>query len=109
VLGASRWPRLGRFVAVLLVLEFGYVLAATYVVKLIPLYGGYQVRTSLAGIATLYGHRTGILAADLDTVTLAPARVIFALSGAVILLAVAQQVVLIRCTFSRSHSCENPE
>jgi hypothetical protein len=37
LLGASRWPIIGRFVAALLVLIFGYVLAATYAWKLIPL------------------------------------------------------------------------
>jgi hypothetical protein len=95
LLGASRWPRLGRFVAALLVLVFGYVLAATYAVKLIPFYGGYEGRTSLAGVVMLYGHRIGVLAANLDTVTLAPAAVIFALAGVAILLVVAQQIVLI--------------
>ena len=95
LLGASRWPRAGRFVAALLVLVFGYVLAATYVVKLIPFYGGYEGRASLAGVAGLYGHRIGVLAANLDTVTLAPAAVIFALAGVAILLVVAQQIVLI--------------
>jgi hypothetical protein len=82
-------------VAALLVLVFGYVLAATYVVKLIPFYGGYEGRASLAGVAGLYGHRIGVLAANLDTVTLAPAAVIFALAGVAILLVVAQQIVLI--------------
>ena len=49
LLGLSRWPTLGRFVAAPLVLLFGYVLAATYAVKLIPLYGGAeQGRASLA-------------------------------------------------------------
>jgi hypothetical protein len=99
-LGASRWPRLGRFVGVLLVLEFGYVLAATYIVKLIPLYGGYHVHTSLARMATIYVPSAG-LAADLETVTLAPAAVIFTLTGAVILLVGAQQFVLIRSAISQ--------
>lgn len=95
MLGASRWPRAGRFVTALLVLVFGYVLAATYTVKLIPLYGGYDGRTSLAGVAMLYRHRIGMLAENLDTVTLAPAAVIFALAGVVTLLVVAQQIALI--------------
>ena len=101
LLGASRWPGLGRFVASLLALVFGYVLAATYAVKLIPLYGGYEGRASLAGVAMLYGHRLRTLAANLDTVTLAPAAVILALASVVILLVVAQQIFLILDTFAR--------
>jgi hypothetical protein len=109
LLGASRWPRLGRFVTALLVLVFGYVLAATYAVKLIPLYGGYEGRTSLAGVAMLYGHRLKMLATNLDTVTLAPAAVIFALASLAILLVVAQQVLLILDTFDRMHFITKPE
>lgn len=105
LLGASRWPRLGRFVAALLVLLFGYVLAVTYAVKLIPLYGGFEGRTSLAGVAMLYGHRLATLAANLDTATLAPAAVIFTLAGIAILLAVVQQVLLIRDIFARMQPC----
>jgi hypothetical protein len=93
LLGASRWRRLGRFVAALLVLLFGYVLAATYAVKLIPLYGGYAGRTSLAALPSL---QLRTLAANLDTVTLAPAAIVFTLAGGVTLLAIAQQALLIR-------------
>jgi Glucodextranase, domain N len=49
----------------------------------------------LAGVAMLYGHRLKMLATNLDTVTLAPAAVIFALAGVAILLIVAQQILLI--------------
>ena len=98
LLGAARWPRLGRFVAALLVLEFGYVLTATYVVKLIPLYGGYDGRTSLVGVAALYSRRLGVLATNLDTVALAPAAAIFALAGVAMLLVIVHQVVLIQYT-----------
>jgi hypothetical protein len=96
LLGASRRPRIGRWVAALLILLFGYVLAATYVVKLIPLYGGYEARTSLAGVASLYGHQLKTLAANLDMATLAPAAIVFGLAGVVILLVIAQQILLIR-------------
>jgi hypothetical protein len=101
-LGASRWPRPGKYVAALLVLLFGYILAATYAVKLIPLYGGYAGRTSLAALAMLYGRRLGMLAANLDSVTLAPAAAIFGLAGVAILLAIAQQIVLLRAILTRS-------
>jgi hypothetical protein len=95
LLGASRWPRLGRFVAALLVLLFGYVLAATYAVKLIPLYGGYEGRSSLAGLTLLYGHQLRTLAANLDTVTLAPSVIVFALAAVAIVLVIAHQILLI--------------
>jgi hypothetical protein len=95
LLGASRRPRIGRWVAALLVLLFGYVLAATYAVKLIPLYGGYDARTSLAGVASLYSHQLRTLAANLDMVTLAPVAIVFGLAGVVVLLVVAQQILLI--------------
>jgi hypothetical protein len=99
LLGASRWPRLGRYVSALLVLLFGYVLAATYAIKLIPLYSGYEGRASLAELAILYGQRLRLLIANLDTVTLTPAPVILALAAVVILLVVAQQLALISSLF----------
>lgn len=94
-LGASRWGRVGRGVMALLVIVFGYVLAATYAVRLIPLYGGFQGRTSLAGVARLYGNGWGRLAANLEVVALGPAVAIFLLAGLVILLVAAQQLLLI--------------
>jgi hypothetical protein len=107
MLGASRWPRLGRVAAALLVLLFGYVLAVTYAGKLIPLYGGYEERTSLAGLAMLYGHRLKVLADNLDSVALAPAVVVFALAGVAILLAAALQMILILDIFARRHPSDS--
>jgi hypothetical protein len=101
LLGASRWQWLGRVVTVFFVVLFGYILAATYAVKLIPLYGGYEGRTSVSGVIILYAHRLRTLTASLDTVTLAPAGVVCLLAGITIVLAVVQQVVLIRCTLAR--------
>jgi hypothetical protein len=101
LLGASRWRRLGRVVTVFLVVLFGYVLAATYVVKLIPLYGAYEGRTSVGAVVVLYAHRLRMLTASLDSVALAPATVVYVLAGITIVLAVVQQVVLIRWTLAR--------
>jgi hypothetical protein len=109
LLGASRRPRMGRFVATLLVLVFGYVLAATYLVKLIPLYGGYEDRASPAGLAMLYGHQLKRLEANLDTTALAPAALIFALASLVTVLVVVQQVVLIRDIYPRRDSVSSPD
>lgn len=102
LLGASRWRRAGRVVIVFFVMLFGYVLAATYAVKLIPLYAGYEGRTSLGAVAMLYAHRPGMLAANLNTVTLAPAAVVGVLAAITIVLAAVQQVVLILRTCDRA-------
>ena len=101
-LGASRRPRVGRFLAAATVIEFGYLMVATYVVKLIPLYGGFQGRTTLANVEKLYTSQLGNLAAGLDTATLAPAAVLFALTGTVVILAITQQILLIRRIFQRA-------
>ena len=109
LLGASRRQELGRFVAALLVLVFGYVLAATYAVKLIPLYGGYEGRTSLVLVTMLYGHRLKMLAANLDAVALAPATFIFVLASLVLILVGAQQISLIRSILTgESHQRPHP-
>jgi hypothetical protein len=79
-----------------MVLLFGYILVATYWVKLIPLYGGFEGRTSLASLAMLYRERLSILIAGLNDVCLVPAAVILSMSGLVAILAVGQQVILIR-------------
>jgi len=93
--GTSGWRRIGPFTAALLVMVSGYILAATYFVKLIPLYGGYEARTSLAAVAGLYIRQTGTVSSNLNTVTMAPAAVIFLLSGAIVVLVVMQQIALI--------------
>jgi hypothetical protein len=101
LLGASRGPKLGRFVAAFLVVLFGYVLIATYVAKLIPLYGGYEGRASLPAMAMLYTHGLKMLVTNLNSVLFVPATVVCLLAGITIVLAVAQQVVLIQHLFAR--------
>lgn len=102
LLGASRGQRLGRYVAAFLVVLFGYVLAATYAAKLIPLYGGYEGRTSLAATARLYVHGLKVLITNLNSIVLVPAAVVCLLAGITIVLAGAQQVVIIRYLFART-------
>ena len=94
-LGTSRTGTAGRFVAVAMVLLFGYVLVATYWVKLIPLYSGFAGRTSLTGVTMLYRERLSTVMAGLDAVCLVPAAVILSMAGLVAVLAVVQQVVFI--------------
>jgi hypothetical protein len=77
---------------------FGYVLIATYIAKLIPLYGGYEGRTSLAALTALYSTRLPFLINNLSSVSLALATILLSLTGIVVILAVAQMAVLIRST-----------
>ena len=93
-LGASRCRRLGGVVAAFLVVLFGYVSVATYAAKLIPLYGGYEGRTSLGAVIELYTHHLGRLVTSLDAVTLAPATVVLELAGITALSAIVLLTVL---------------
>jgi hypothetical protein len=102
LLGTSRSGKAGRIVAASMVLLFGYILVATYWVKLMPLYGGFEGRTSLASVTMLYRERLSMLMAGLNEVCLAPAAVILFLSGVVAILAAGQQVILIRQLFPAS-------
>jgi hypothetical protein len=113
LLGTARWPRAGKFLAIAMALLFGYVLAVTYVFKLIPLYAGYQGRGSLRDIATLYLSRFHTLSANLDSVALGPAPSIFAMTCGVILLILALEILLVRgilasCVGSWSSSVPGP-
>lgn len=101
-LGCSRRPALGRFAASALVALFGYVLIATYVVKLIPLYGGYEGRTSLALLAGLYSKRLPELLDNLGLVALAPAGIILSGVAVVVTLALVQVVGLIGAMFMKA-------
>lgn len=104
-LGASRWPRTGLAAAAILPLLFGYMLAATYVVKLIPLYAGYAGKSTPGNIVALYTRHTHELAERLGSVALGPAPVIFGLTAAVVILIVAQLAVLLRQLAGQSESC----
>ncbi len=96
LLGASRWRRTGRIVAAAMTLLFGYILVSTYWVKLIPLYSGFESRTSLAAVAMLYGKRLASVVAELNHICLAPAPLILLLAGGVTLLVVIQEWMLLR-------------
>jgi hypothetical protein len=108
LLGASRSGRLGTALAALLVLLVGYIEVATYVVKLIPLYGGYGGHTSLREVVSLYAHGLSGLAANLDTVTLAPAGVVLGLAGVVIVLTIVLQIQLMSRLFSTRTDRRSP-
>lgn len=100
LLGTSRFQKAGRIVAILMTLLFGYVLVATYWVKLIPLYSGFEGRASLASLRMLYAERLPALIAGLNEVCLAPGAIILFVSSIVAILAIGLQVILIRLLFA---------
>ncbi len=95
VLGAKRWRRAGLVLALALPLLFGYVLALTYVFKLIPLYGGYEGVGSIRNIAMLYGTQFQALSSNLGFVALGSAPVIFGLTLVLLVLIFALEVRMI--------------
>lgn len=93
-LGCCRLPRLGRWVAALAVLAFGYLLAATYFLKLIPVYSGCEGRSSLAALTRLYTSEMRRILEDLGAVALAPGKLLFALAVLAVVLIAVQQAAL---------------
>ena len=114
LLGTARWPGAGKVLAIAIALLFGYVLAATYVFKLIPLYAGHEGRGSLRDIAALYLSRFHLLSANLNSVALGSATLILAMTCGVILLILALEILLVRgilasCARSSSYSAPGPK
>jgi len=101
LLGASRWKRGGAWLAAALALLFGYVLAATYVFKLIPLYSGYEGRGTAREIAALYGRHFGELSANLASAALGPVWLIFGLAAAVLAMIALFEMRLLRALFGK--------
>lgn len=110
--GTARRPKAGKFLALAIALLFGYILAATYLVKLIPLYAGFEGRASLKDIAVEYFLRFHALSANLNSVALGSATWIFILTLAVAALIVVLEIGFIReilaCTKSSSYSAPAP-
>jgi len=72
--GCQRSGRIGRWVATVTLALWGYILAATYVAKLFPLYGGFSGgRSTLRDIARWYQHDWNRTSDILNTVALTPA------------------------------------
>jgi hypothetical protein len=94
MLGCARAARLGKGAAIVLVSLSAYMLAATYLSKLIPCYSGYAGRTSLHGMVAAYSDM-----GNLSDVAPAPAWMLLALAVAVSALAFAQAVLIIRAIF----------
>jgi hypothetical protein len=88
-LGASRWRRIGRVVASVVTVLFGYVIIVTYWEKLIPMYSGIEDRMTLKLLIGAYRHAPRLFAA-LGEVSLGPPAVIVGGSIPVTLLALFQ-------------------
>jgi hypothetical protein len=95
--GMSRLPRLGRPIAVCVCLLWTYIAIATYVAKLIPLYGAYPAgRSTLRELLRWYTSQGADLTSMLSTVSLAPPMLIYVETAVVTALAVALAVRLVR-------------
>ncbi len=96
LLGLSRSRRIGRPIAVAIALVWSYVCVATYVVKLIPLYGGYSKgRMTLKETFEWYRSSHHELTSMLSTISLAPPFVIYLGTAIIVSLAIAIAVRLV--------------
>ena len=100
-LGLSRSGAVGRWLGVALVALFSYVLAATYLVKLIPLYAGYPGgKMPLGRLLDWYLHGTP----DLAATALGPPALIWCVTAEVVVVAATVATVLCRRVWNR-HWC----
>ena len=93
MLGCARAATLGKTAAMVLVSLFAYMLAATYLFKLIPYYAGYTGRTSWHGLIAAYSD-----IGNLNEIALAPAWMLLTLALAVSAIAFAQAILLLHAT-----------
>jgi len=93
--GMSRARRLGHVLAVCLCAIWTYIAIATYVAKLIPLYGGFPAgKTTLSELFRWYCTQHGQLVTMLSTISLASPVLIFAGTAIVAVLAAVLAVRL---------------
>jgi len=89
-LAMARSRTLGRALAITTLLLWTYLICATYVMKLIPLYGGFtEPRAHLSELYSWYVHRGAERAAILSSVCLTPSWWIDAMTAVTVVLAVA--------------------
>ncbi len=85
-LGMSRTPRWGRILGSLFVLLWGYVLIATYLIKLLPLYGGFPASQRIGELVTRYLQQSDGMNAMLRTLSPAGPVAIWIFVGAAVVL-----------------------
>ncbi len=103
-LGLARWPRGGRWLAIPTVLLCAYLAAATWLAKLLPMYGGFEdprahLRQLLAWYLESSTPRNSILA----TICPAPLGLLYALLAAVLAVLITSTVAT---CFSLSRSTD---
>jgi hypothetical protein len=95
--GMSRTRRFGRPMAIAVCLLWMYISVATYIAKLIPLYGGYPGgRSTLREILRWYTSHSADLTSMLSTISLAPPAMIYIETAVVTGLAIALGIRLTR-------------
>jgi hypothetical protein len=98
--GMSRTPRFGCSVAIAVCLLWMYISVATYIAKLIPLYGGYPGgRTTLRDLLRWYASHNADLTGMLSTLSLAPPAIIYIETVVVTSLAIALGIRLTRAVY----------
>jgi hypothetical protein len=104
IAGFARSGRPGRYLRIATCALWAYVISATYVAKLIPMYGGYAGRpVRLAEIVRWYTGSSHELWEILGTTAMAPPAMIFVLAAAVVVLAFALAWAVNRQAGLRSH------
>lgn len=94
--GASRRSVAGRFLAAGITVLFGYVLAVTYVFRLIPLYSGFDGRGSVGAVLHLYLRQFAQVTEKLGAAALGPVWLIFAAATLVLAMIVLLEAQFIR-------------
>ena len=104
MLGCQRSGRAGRSLATASVVLWGYILAATYVAKLFPLYGGFGGgRSTLRDIAHWYLADWPRTSDILNTTALAPAALLVALLVVLLAALVASAYATIAAIVHNEH------
>lgn len=96
-LSMTRSGMIGRALAIGALLAWTYLIGATYLMKLIPLYGGFTgARAHVPELWSWYVHQGAERSAILGTMCLTPAWWIYAWTATVLLLAFTVCAILIR-------------
>jgi hypothetical protein len=103
LLGCQNSPRVGRWIAPAMAILWGYILAATWIAKLIPLYGGFTSgKSTLREIVHWYATAWPATADILDTTALAPTLILAPLLLCVLVTLLVLLPMLVRFTLSKT-------
>jgi hypothetical protein len=103
-LGAARRGCGGRVLAASIAILCGYILAVTYLCRLIPIYSGFDGRGSIRAIVDLYRTRFGKVEEKLGHAALGPPALIFSFTVLALVLILVQEVRFIRRMLPRNLS-----